>query len=99
MMRLCSSMFKGGRQDVSVAQAAHCDRVNGWPDEHHPSPATPTYPNPPAKPPRLPLLVIEQDAVGRAFQIVVLPRPQRPQEHRQPAAAEEQARAEQVEDD
>lgn len=45
------------------------------------------------------LLVVEQNAVGRAFEVVVLAGAQRPQEHGQPAAAKDQARANQIEDD
>ena len=47
----------------------------------------------------LPLFVVEQDAVGGAFQIVVLAGAERPQKHRQTAAAKDQARAEQIQDD
>ena len=45
------------------------------------------------------LIVVEQNAVGRAFKVVVLAGAQRPQEYRQSAAAEDQTRADQVEDD
>ena len=47
----------------------------------------------------LPLFVVEQDAVGGAFHVVVLPGAQRPQEYRQPAAAKDQACTKQIEDD
>ncbi len=43
--------------------------------------------------------IVEQDAVGGAFQILVLAGAERPQEDREAAAAEQQARTEQVKDD
>jgi len=45
------------------------------------------------------VLVVEQDAVGRSFEVIVLAGAQRPQENREPTAAENQTRADQIEDD
>ena len=44
-------------------------------------------------------VVVEKNAIRRAFHVLVLTAPQRPEENRQPATAEDETRPQQIQDD